>query len=283
MTAYVISIPGAAVRLERTAKEFASFCPDIKWSVPEVCDAGNLSEREFSALYDCESARRRYRRDLCRGEIGCTLSHLSAMKAFLSTDERCCLVVEDDVLFSPDIGQFLKDVGENIPLGKPIAVVLSQAAKVRYWTARRWFGDFSRTSPIEIYGTVCYVVNRLAAELMLRVNSVPVSLQADCWNVYREHGLKFWGVCPVLAGSFDYDRKESSLSCERKKAFEARVSIGLPQRRLSFGRRLIGYVKWKAALFFEKVTFVDCSGSGSGRTNAAVYKVNERKDSADAK
>lgn len=219
MHCYVINLPTATKRLERTKRELETYCPGIKWSVPPMCVASEWKDEQFSKLYDQKRARELNKRDLSRGEVACAISHQSAMREFLKTDDEICLIVEDDVMLSPAIGDFLAgvvpwcDSRKNIPT----CVILSEAAAVRYWAARKWFGEYRRTSPVRIWGAIAYVMNRAGAQLMLKVNSRPFHATSDYWGYYRGQGLSVFGVNKVLAASFDFERIDSSLASGRAK------------------------------------------------------------------
>ena len=43
----------------------------------------------------------RYPDAMSGGEVGCTTSHLKALKEFLKTDEPCAIIMEDDCDLSP--------------------------------------------------------------------------------------------------------------------------------------------------------------------------------------
>ena len=51
--------------------------------------------------------RRRHGRDVRPGEIGCYLSHLAAMQAFLATDAEHALILEDDATLLPALPDVL--------------------------------------------------------------------------------------------------------------------------------------------------------------------------------
>lgn len=59
------------------------------------------------AHYDADATRRRFGRSLGRGEIGCYLSHVAALRRFLASDAETLLVVEDDLLLTPNFGDLL--------------------------------------------------------------------------------------------------------------------------------------------------------------------------------
>lgn len=56
------------------------------------------------------SKRILFERDLLPGEIGCYLSHLKCLKAFLKTDAEWALILEDDVKISKDLSVLLHNI-----------------------------------------------------------------------------------------------------------------------------------------------------------------------------
>jgi len=274
MHCYIINLPSARKRLERTVRELSDYAPKLTWSVPKrMYVASEMGESEFQSLYDSPGALKLDTRDMSHGEIACALSHQSALREFLSSGEESCLIVEDDVLLSPAAGTFLGLVEGWLAAraGSPTCIVLSQAASVRCWTARRWLAGVRRTSPIDIYGALAYVVNRGGAELILAANPVPIKTTSDHWAYYRRHGLRVLGVNPFLAGSFDYSREESSLSAGRTEM--ARRAVG--HVRVPFVVR-----KARALLYWARRAWWAMTGvslEGHDRTNVGLFRNSERR------
>lgn len=273
MYCYVINLPSATRRLACVSRELELYCPGIGWSVPKMYVASDMAERDFTGLYDAKRARRLHKRDLSHGEIACALSHQSAMREFLDSGEDCCLIVEDDVMFSPAIGQFLKSLEQWLKDRSqiPICVVLSEAHAVRYWTSRKWLGNVRRTRPVEIFGAFAYVVNRAGAELILRVNSVPIHNLSDYWTYYRRYGLHLYGVDKVLAGSSDFARTDSSLREGR-----AAVVIKNMGHRTNIIRKVLNAALNRLKRLWWKLTGV--RQEGRNRSNDRLYMFNERTD-----
>lgn len=272
MHCYVINLPTAVRRLERTRRELATYCPKLTWSVPPMFVATEMSDEQFSKLYDSEKAWRLHHYELSHGEIACALSHQSALRMFLKTGDNCCLIVEDDVLFSPVMGEFLDGLQDWMAKRreKPTCVVLSEAAAVRYWTARRWIGGIRRTSPIVIFGAIAYAVNRAGAELILKANAVPIHMQSDYWSCYRKSGLDIFGVDGFLAGSFDFSRADSSLSAGRTETYQKNLAKRTPDSVLKRKIKvLVAYMK-RIWWFLTGVTVV------RDRTNAGLFKNSDR-------
>ena len=221
MRCYVINMPKEVSRLERTKHELNLNCPKLTWSIPPMFVASEMSDEQFDALYDSEGTWKLHNRDLSRGEIACALSHQSALKEFLKSKDECCLIVEDDVCLSPVMGDFLDglETWMNDNKGIPISVLLSEAAAVRYWMGRGWIGTIKRTSPINIYWTVAYVVNRAGAETIIQANRC-IHTFADDWTHFCNCGLRVIGTDKILATTFDFNKSESSLEAERVDIFK---------------------------------------------------------------
>ncbi len=56
---------------------------------------------------DAQRYRRRHGREVRPGEIGCYLSHIAAMQAFLATDASHALILEDDATLLPALPEVL--------------------------------------------------------------------------------------------------------------------------------------------------------------------------------
>lgn len=276
MYCYVINLPSATRRLACVSRELELYCPGIGWSVPKMYVASDMAERDFTGLYDAKRARLLHQRDLSKGEIACALSHQAAMREFLNSGENSCLIVEDDVLFSPAIGLFLKDLELWLKCrcDIPICVVLSEAHAVRYWTARKWLGKIKRTHPIEIFGALAYVLNRAGAELVLRINSVPIHTLSDYWSYYKKFGLYLYGVDKVLAGSFDFERTDSSLSEGRA------VAAALSKTKITTYHKIVRFLKSRLRKGWWILTGVKEARS---RVNERVYEYRKRFDASHRK
>ena len=106
----------------------------------------------------------RYPDMMSSGEVGCTTSHLKAMKEFLKTDAPCALMMEDDCDISTASywGFTWKDFYAKIPYDYDvIQLAIINPAQVYAQLHRRFVNDFS---------TACYVINRHHAEKIVRLH-----------------------------------------------------------------------------------------------------------------
>ena len=106
----------------------------------------------------------RYPDGMSSGEVGCTTSHLKAMKEFLKTDEPCALIMEDDC----DISTVThwpfewRDFFCKIPYDYDvIQLVVINPASIHLQMHRRFINDFS---------TACYLITRRHAQKLMELH-----------------------------------------------------------------------------------------------------------------
>jgi glycosyl transferase family 25 len=153
-----------------------------------------------------EYSERRYRwfhgRPTSPGHVGCYLSHVRAMEAFLATDEPYALIGEDDLSLGPDFEaiveaalrssdrwNILRLTGLSAGAPKPIA---------------RLHGDYSLCLNFgRLKGTGAYLLDRRAATA-LSVGLLPMWLPID-HALDREwfHGLRAASVFPFPASQLE--------------------------------------------------------------------------------
>ena len=104
----------------------------------------------------------RYPDAMTSGEVGCTTSHLKAMKEFLKTDAPCAIMMEDDCDISTVFywGFTWKDFYAKIPYDWDVvqlAIICTGALHVRIH--KRFVNDFS---------TACYMITRHHAQKLMK-------------------------------------------------------------------------------------------------------------------
>ena len=111
-----------------------------------------------------EILKGRYPDRMTSGEVGCTTSHLKAMKEFLKTDAPCAIMMEDDCDISTAFhwGFTWKDFYAKIPYDYDvIQLAIINPASVYAQMHRRFINDFS---------TACYMITRHHAEKLVRLH-----------------------------------------------------------------------------------------------------------------
>jgi len=106
----------------------------------------------------------RYPDMMSSGEIGCTTSHLKALKMFLETNEPYCILMEDDV--SLDLVRFWnftwRDFYVKIPYDWDVCqIAIICTGDIHIKIHKRFVNEFS---------TACYLITRHHAEKMVRLH-----------------------------------------------------------------------------------------------------------------
>ena len=107
----------------------------------------------------------RYPDMMSSGEIGCTTSHLKALKMFLETNEPYCILMEDDV--SLDLVRFWnftwRDFYVKIPYDWDVCqIAIICTGDIHIKIHKRFVNEFS---------TACYLITRHHAEKLVRLHT----------------------------------------------------------------------------------------------------------------
>ncbi|ROH92088.1 glycosyltransferase family 25 protein [Stagnimonas aquatica] len=194
--------------------------------VPAVCKK-SLSPRQRQ-----EAARRHcFKRPLTDGELACGLSHRKAMRQFLDSPQRYCVLLEDDAVLADDIAQVVQAAVEANEAGGPgwDLLKLDGARSCRFVHRPLGAGHelveyFFEPPP----SAMAVVMRREFAEFFLRA-SPEVSRPID--EDYKHHwqyGFRLKSVHPALARPANVC---SEIGCRSK--------LVAPQRNAAYMLRLI--------------------------------------------
>tara|TARA_B100000035_G_scaffold246797_1_gene215495 strand:- start:907 stop:1674 length:768 start_codon:yes stop_codon:yes gene_type:complete len=165
---YLINLKRANDRLVSAKETFDKV--GIVFNLEEAIDGKDLSlpHKNYSELkYNLLHGKKTN-----LGELGCYLSHLNVLKKFLNTEENWALVCEDDIEFNEDIVEIINDAinsginfdllrlsgGSNRNKEKGLPLKLKKINNNFFLSLN--FGFKS--------GTGCYLINRLAAENIIK-------------------------------------------------------------------------------------------------------------------
>lgn len=249
----VISLPQAHTRRRRLL-ETAPFAVEV---VPGV-DARHHSSSWIERRFDRARARLRYGRALTKGEIGCTLAHLTALDEFLDATHGAeetvlALIMEDDTVFADTAVQDLVDLQaedhditfigyarEEFPFPKSKS---RQLAKLGSGNV------LARLTP-QPEGAQGYLITRRAAAVILgRAGRTRPSWVADDYQFFAGLGLDVCGVTrPLLELSelsgeshLEEDRKVLQEAQERRGAGASTDAASLAVTGVSFPPRFSGH------------------------------------------
>ena len=156
----------------------------------DAVDGRKISDQELLRQFDMGASKKRYGRDLNRGEIGCVLSHRKVFETFLKTDLPYALVFEDDISIIRDLNQ-LDGEDVNLNLGTQIPTIVFLSGDFWYYRKKR-----DIVSCYDALGAYAYMLNRAAAQLLITYQK-PYFV-ADDWCVHKSKGLKLKAIKPYM-------------------------------------------------------------------------------------
>lgn len=147
---------------------------------------------------DPDLYRRCHGRNLRLGEVGCYLSHLRAMSAFLASPHRYCVIFEDDVEFESDAASTIRDLVQKNLCDFDV-VRLQMRRKGLALTAEKLDGKHElRLMLTRVTGSMAYIINRTAAQRYLE-RLLPLEVPYDhAFDRGLHLGLRIAFIAPAL-------------------------------------------------------------------------------------
>lgn len=157
-------------------------------------DGKSLTNSEVDSYFNASKAYERYGRNLNRGEIGCTLSHIGCYRQVMESAANVSLILEDDISILRDIS-VLPELIPLVDVSKPVILLLSGD----FWYSRRLrkVRNLEVVKVFDAVGAYAYLINKAAAELIISKYLTP-SHVADHWMVYRELGVQILALDPYI-------------------------------------------------------------------------------------
>ena len=127
------------------------------------------------------------------------MSHRECYRKLLESSEEIALIVEDDVRFLAGEKTVKQIVLEMIGEMSDNPTVATLTRHMVYYTKSEYqVGEYSFCRVWSAWGTCAYLINRKAAEILLRKIPIPYSV-ADDFRDMDKIGIKIMGVYPMLA------------------------------------------------------------------------------------
>ena len=190
---WVINLDRAPDRLQRISAQLQRLA--LVWTRLPAVDARALRPEQKAAL-DTPEYRRKHGMEPLAGELGCYLSHVEVMRAFLASRARFALVLEDDVILTPSLPAVLRGL-----LAHPQRWDMVKLSAVHSGTPQPVLevapGQHLAVMLSRCTGSSAYIVNRRAAEAYM-AGLLPMSLPYD--HVFDQgwrFGLKVRMVTPT--------------------------------------------------------------------------------------
>lgn len=238
---WVINLDRAPERLARVSARLQEL--GLPFTRLSAVDARALTPQQRAAL-DEAAYRRKHGMSPVLGELGCYLSHVAVMQAFLASNAEFALVLEDDVLLHDSLTAVLQGLMRN-PARWDVAKLsaVHRGTPVPYLEVapgHRLAVMLSRCT-----GSSAYLMNRRAAQAYTREPGGLLPMQLPYDHVFDQgwrFGIKFRLVTPTPCG---HDEQIASTivappGSSRKFHWTQRLSayayrVGNEWRRLRYG------------------------------------------------
>jgi len=196
MKIYLISLEQDIKRRKALAQRFPQNYPKMQWI--KAINGKELSAKEYFSYV--QQFFNIHKKIITPSEVGCTLSHIKALEAFLGTEEEYYLILEDDVIGGDeDIEKIYKLILENNLDGVLLLRDQNKFGFEKYIIGKEHKSYYKLPffSTRFVYGTCAYIVNRKSAQLILNYHQQSFDI-ADIWsNIVKEKFLDFY-YFPIL-------------------------------------------------------------------------------------
>lgn len=184
MKIYLISLEQDIHRRTELTQLFPKTYPKMQW-IKAVNGKKLLAEEYFS--YTSQYLKKHHR-IITPSEMGCTLSHIQALKQFIKTEEKNALILEDDIIGTDKdieyIFSIIKQLDKNSIL---LCGGQTSNGNRNYQLGKKSHIDdafkLSKFSYPHIYGTCCYAVTRESALQILTAHNNYLKV-ADNWGLF---------------------------------------------------------------------------------------------------
>jgi glycosyl transferase family 25 len=216
----VINLARSTARLQSIANQLTA--ARIPFDRFEALDGGLIDPDRYPN-FDQKLYEKRHGKAPTANEIACFMSHIGVMRAFLASDAKRCLVLEDDAVFEPDLANIVREP-DHAAEDWDIALLYGNHSGApctlrKLGSQHQLVGFFFRQTR-----AVAYVINRKAAEAYID-NLLPMSLPIDVdFDRTWDFDIRFRGVLPFPVQTGRHSSE-----------------IGKPGRKFAWYRRLDTY------------------------------------------
>ncbi len=226
---WVINLDRAPDRLARISAQLSRL--GLPFTRLPAVDARQLTTEQTACLDDA-AFRRQHGMPPLLGELGCYLSHVEVMRAFLASDAHVALVLEDDVQLHDTLPAVLQGL-----MSHPTRWDMVKLSAVHRGTPQPVLevapGHQLAVMLSRVTGSSAYLINRKAAESYLHPTTGLLPMQLPYDHAYDKgwhFGLKVRLVTPTPCGHDD--QVASTIGAPGQ---------GAPRRKFHWTKRLSTY------------------------------------------
>ncbi|WP_169778469.1 glycosyltransferase family 25 protein [Campylobacter curvus] len=238
---FLISLAKDAKRREALKQRFKGY---DKFTLIDAVDGRQMNAREYFG-YVLPSFRA-YGKILSPAEVGCSLSHVKAYEAFLASEAKFALVLEDDVI-GDDAGVATAfELAEKIPQNSLLICGCQDGLagrfsafgkRINFKNRQLWL--VSRYSHSSIYRAGAYVLTRQSAQNLLRIHK-----RALCTTDVWEYLLRQDDMAMYFSDIFSHpiDLSGSNIEAERiDRGYKPNLKARLKSLKFLFCSRFEKY------------------------------------------
>lgn len=208
---FVLTLPGDEARRAPLLSELER--QRVDYELFFGIDGRNGLSPEHEAKIDRAAAWKAMRRELTNGEFACALSHRAIYELALAEGLDAAMVLEDDALVRPKLGEFVRAGG--LYAAPMILLDYSRVSASRM--SGKPFQDFGRLWRVVVTPNLAtgYVVSAAAAQALLK-RTTPICSIAD-WpgDIY---GLRAYALSPRLVDHLPEGNDLSHLAADRVRS-----------------------------------------------------------------
>ena len=213
MKIFIISLVDSANRRAKISHQLNTL--NLKFEFFDAVDARKSVPKEFENRIDRVLAKKRLKRNITNGELGCALSHALLYEKIINENLKHTFIFEDDAI--------IDNAFKNIINLKLLEKSKEKFVLFNHFKVRRFFWDIGDTlykkyrmySAIdETYCAGGYYITLEMAKI-LHNNTKVVSYTAD-WPLDIRHYAKF--LSPRIVQQPNFEQNTSSLEIERNNA-----------------------------------------------------------------
>ncbi|MDA9871943.1 glycosyltransferase family 25 protein [Candidatus Thioglobus sp.] len=164
-----------------------------------INDELELTPAAIAKNHDSKKTVDSFGRDFSYGELASTLNHLLAYKKFLNSENDLAIIMEDDADFIVDEFIFVvNQLRKIIDKSKPQVYLLTPVISYLNNHAKALSENYKVVRVIQSWDSSGYIINRKAAEKIIKVNSKSWII-ADDWVRYIRHAdVNVFSVIPTI-------------------------------------------------------------------------------------
>lgn len=217
MEIYLISLEQDTQRRAELAQRFPQGYPKMQWI--KAVNGKSLSAKQYFSY--AQKHLKSNKKLITPSELGCTLSHIKALKNFIITDEDHCLILEDDVVGCDQDIILLENLVSILPENTLMLCGGQEGLSFDRYILGKEIGNniFSipRFSTKFLSRTCCYIVDKKTAEKILMSHDGNLKVADHWYDIFKDNNINF-----LFLNLFKHpiDLKNSHIECEREYFYE---------------------------------------------------------------